>query len=184
MTHHAAVYGGKNHLKILVLVQNLLFISAFQCHVNSHAYGSHNASIKVKQRGLVGRQRPEAFSRLYDFLGFTGFPLPHNLVFRFDADRIVLLHIPDIGVPLPLHLLPGFSHGIAKTVVYLLVNTCFVFKPYKIGAVVNGHLQKLTGFPEIPAHLTALLPALETKGRFLLRHGQRPYILYFIQAVF
>ncbi len=57
MTHHAAVYGGENHLKVLVFVQNLLFIFTFQRHVNRHAHGSHNASVNVKQRGLVGGQR-------------------------------------------------------------------------------------------------------------------------------
>ena len=93
---------------------------------------------------------------------------------RFDTGRIVLLHVPDVGVPASLHLLLGLVDCMAEAVVHFFVDAVFVLVPDQIGNVVDRRLQKMAGFPEIHAHFAGLLPTQETETELLVGHRHDP----------
>ena len=94
-----------------------------------------------------------------------------------------MLHIPDIGMPSPLHLLLCLVDRFAEAVVHLLMNAVFVLIPDKVWDVVNGRFQVVAGLPVILAHLTGLLPSQETESCLLIRHGHRPHIFDMYQII-
>ena len=83
----------------------------------------------------------------------------------------------------PLHLLFRLAYRLAETVIYFFMNTVFVFKPDKIGHIVNCRLQIMTGLPVIFTHFTCLLPSEEPEFYLLIRHRHCPYISDFGQIV-
>ena len=105
-----------------------------------------------------------------------GLPVLHHEALRLDAGRVVLLHVPDIGVPPPLHLLLGLVDCPAEAVVHLLVDAVLGLVPDQVGHAVDGGLQIVAGLPELGGLLAALLPALEAEAQLLFRQGRGPNI--------
>ena len=122
VAQYAAVHGGEEGFQGVVLPPQLLLIGPLLRHVDAHAHGAHDAAIQVVQGGFVGGQEPGSLAGLHRLLRNAGLPALHDDSLGFDAGGIVLLHIPDIGVPLSLDLLLGFVHSLAEAVVYLFVN--------------------------------------------------------------
>ncbi len=89
-----------------------------------------------------------------------------------------MLHIPDIGVAAPLHLLFRLVDRLAETVIYLFMDAVLIFVPDQIRHIIDRRLKILAGLPEVFPRLAVFLPFQETKPNLLIRHRNRPYVLY------
>ena len=177
MAHDAAVHIGENGFQVAVSLNDFLLIGPLLGHVDAHADGAHDAAVQIVERGLVGGQQPHALSRQDGFLGYAGALLGHDHPLRLNAGGIVLLHIPDIGVPPALDLRFRLVDRPAEAVVHLFVNAVLGFVPDQAGNAVDGGLQKLAGLPRVLFRLVRPLPAPEAKAHLLLRHGHYPDVL-------
>ncbi len=178
MAHDSAVDGSKDRLQCAVFLYDLLLIGPLLCHIDGHPHGSHNASIHIVKRRLVGSQQFHAVSGPDSLLGDAGLSSGHNLPLRIDAGLIVFLHIPNIGMSPAFHLLPGLVHGPAETVVDFLMDPRFIFIPDQIGHMVDGGVQILSAFPEILACLVSFLPLEKPEPQLFVRHGPDPDVFY------
>ncbi len=158
MIHYAAVDGGKDCFQRLVFADDFLLICALLRHVNAYADSSHDSAVPVIQGGLVAHKCSHLFPGFDGFLGYQCLSCAHDLMLRFDAGGIVLLHIPDIGVPAALYLLLGLVDRLTEAVVYFFMDAVLILVPHQIGNVIDRCFKKVAGFPEIPAHLYGLLP--------------------------
>ena len=140
VTQHAAVHRGKKSLQGLVFPAQLLFIGPLLRHVDGHAHGAHDAAVQIVQGRLVGGQQPGPLAGLDGLLRHAGLFDLHDNPLGLNAGRVVLLHVPDIGVPLALDLFFGLVHGLAEAVVYLLVHAVPGFVPDQVGNAVYGGL--------------------------------------------
>ena len=127
--HHTAVYIVKNRLQGTVLLYNFLFVGTFLRHIYRNAYGSHHTSVNIIERRLVSLKQPCTITCLYTLLGNTGLLTAHYLPLRLYAGRIVLLHVPDIGMPLALDLLSGLAYRDTETIIDFLMHTVLIFIP-------------------------------------------------------
>ena len=159
VTHHAAVHSGEKRLQRAVFLMERLLIGPLLGNINRYAHRAHYAAVQVVQRGLVGGQQPRPPSGLDDLLGYAGLPFVHDLPLRFNAGRVVLLHVPDVGVAPALHLLLGLVHRAAEAVVDLFMNAVFVLIPDQAGDAVDRCLQVLMGLPGVLPLPAGLLPA-------------------------
>ena len=176
MTHNPAVHGGKDRLKRLIFADQFLGIDVLLRHVERDAHRPHHAAVQIVQRRLIGGKDPLFPSRLDDLLRDMGLPVLHHEALRLDAGRVVLLHVPDIGVAPPLHLFFGLVDCVAEAVVHLFVDAVFGLIPDQIGGTVDRRLQELICLPMVLPLLIALLPAQKVEPQLRLRHRQRPNI--------
>ncbi len=181
VVHDTALDIVKDRLQCAVLLYDLLLIGPFLCHVDGHAHSAHHTSVDIIQRRFVSRKKPDTVPGLHALFGDKSLFLLHDLTFRLDTGRIVLLHIPDIGVPLAFHLLLRLAYRPAEAVVYLLMHTVFVLVPDEVRNIIDRSFQKMTGLPVILAHLVSLLPSQEMEPDLLPGHRQRPDILHPVQ---
>ena len=168
MAHHAAVHGCKDRLQRVVFLYDFLLIGPLLGHVDGNAHGPHHAAVQIIKGRLVGSQKLCPFPAFHHFLGDTGFSAVHNHPLRLDAGGIVFLHVPDIGVAAPFHLVLGLIHRLAETVIHFLMNPVLIFKPYEIRHIVDSSLQVLAGLPEIFIRFALLLPFQKTETNLLL----------------
>ncbi len=183
MAEDTAVDGGEDGLQHLVFAGDLLGIGPFQGDVQGHPHRAHHGAVQVVKRGFVGGKDLLFPSGLDDLLGDVGPSALHHRPLRFDAGGVILLHIPDIGVPLPFHLFSGFIYRLTETIVDFLVNALLIFVPDQVRAVIDGCIKILPSLPEVPAHLIFLLPPGETEGSLLPLHRHDPDILDFPQKL-
>ena len=176
MAHNAAFHCSKEHFERLVLPDEFPGVGLFLCHIDRKADRTHNTAVEIIQRGLVSGKSPHSFPGLNDLfrdIGFSGF---HNDALGLNTCRIILFHIPYIGMASAFHLGFALPDCCAEAVVYFFVNTVFIFKPDQIGRAVDGALQIMAGLPEILTHLIILLPAPEAEAKLIIRHRERPDI--------
>ncbi len=177
VAHHAAVHGGKEGLQLLVLPHDLRLIRALLGYVNGDAYRPHHAAVQIVQGRFIGGQQPGTLPRHHRLLRYEGLPALHDLPLRLNTGGVVLLHIPDVGVALSLHLLLGLVDRAAEAVVHFLVYPVLCLIPDQVGDTVDGGLQIVAGLPEVLGLLALLLPAEEMEPQLLLRQGRGPYVL-------
>ena len=184
MAHYSAVQRHKQRFqrKILSFKVNLIF--ALLCYVYSHSDSAHNAAVQIVQRGFICGKQHCAVARFNRFFGNAGLSCPHYLHFGFYAGRVVMLHIPYIGVSSSLHLFFCLVYGAAKTVVYFFVYSGLAFEPHKIRRIVYSRVKKLTVFPIILACLIIKLPSQKTESYLTFGHGKTPYIVYVFKVFF
>ncbi len=183
MAHHTAVHGGKNGFQRLIFADQFPLIRLFFGHVNPNAHGSHYAAIQIIQRRLICGEYPLLSAGLNNLLGNKGLLGLHNNTFRLDTGRIILFHVPDIGVAPSLHLGLGLVYRSAEAVVHFLMNAVFIFIPDQIRRAVDRSLQVLARLPVVHTAFTALLPTQEMKPQFGIRHGQSPDVCYLRQDI-
>ncbi len=122
VAQNAAVHGGKEGFQGLVFPAQLLLIGPLLCHVNAHAHSAHDAAVQVVQGGLVGGQKPGSPASLNGLFRDASLPAFHDDPLGLNTGGIVMLHVPNISVPLSLDLLLGFVHRLAEAVVYFLMH--------------------------------------------------------------
>ncbi len=164
MAEDTAVDGGEDGLQHLVFAGDLLGIGPFQGDVQGHPHRAHHGAVQVIKRGFVGGKDLLFPSGLDDLLGDVGLPALHHRPLRFDAGGVILLHIPDVGVSLTLHLFLGFAYRFAETVVYLFVDAVLRLVPNEVGGAVDGRLQVLAGLPQVFGVLPFPLPFFQAKA--------------------
>ena len=104
----------------------------------------------------------------------------HDLLFGFDASRVILLYIPDVGVTPSLHIILRLVHRKAEAVIDLLMDAVFGLVPNQTGNGIDGCLKELGGLPGIGPLLEALLPATEAESRLFLSKGSYPDVCQLI----
>ena len=176
MAHHTAVHGGKDRLQGMILLYNLLLIGPLLGHINRHAHGPHNTAVQIIQGRLISRKQPYPVAGLHRFLRDKGSLVCHNLLLRFNAGRIILLNIPDIGMSAPFYLLLCLINRLTKAVIHLLMNAILILIPDKIRHMIDGCFQKLAGLPGILLPLAGLLPPQKPETDLLIRHRHDPDI--------
>ena len=169
LIHIPSVKQTCEEVRIRVLNHHLL-IEPFLRHINRHTYGSHYAAIQIIQRWFVSCKQPHALTSLHGFFGNKGLFCTHNLPFRFDTCRIVLLNIPYVSMSTTFYLFLRFIYRFAETIIYLLMNTVFILVPNKIGNIINSGIQIMTGLPKIFTHFIRLLPSQKTESKLLFWH--------------
>ena len=75
-----------------------------------------------------------------------------------------MLYIPDIRVAASLYLFLGLIDRAAETVIDLGMDALLVLIPDQVRYIVDGGFKKMACLPEIPAHLTGLLPSQKTEA--------------------
>ena len=153
----------------MLLLYDLLLVGSLLSHINCHSHCPHDAAIQIIQRGFIGGQKPVAFPGLHDLLRDTGLPFLHNNPLRLNTGRVILIHIPDISMPLAFHLLPGLVDCPTKTVIDLLVDTILGLVPREIRHIVDGSIQILPALPQILLHLIGLLPSNKPESDLIIR---------------
>ncbi len=176
VTYHAAVNGGENRFQRMVFPDDFLFISPLFGYINRNPDRSHHAAVQIIQRGFISSQQFYPVPCLNRFFRHMGLLRAHDLIFRFNTGRVILFHIPDVSMGTSLYLLFGLADGPAKAVVYFFMNPVDILKPNQVGRIVDGRLQKMTGFPKVLGRLVGFLPLLKAERDFPLRKGQRPNI--------
>ncbi len=183
MAHHTAVCCHKKRFQCLVFLDQFLRIGTLFCYIDCHSHSPHNAAVQIVQRGFICSKHFFPFTGLDDLIGNKSLLLFHDFIFRCNTGGIILLHIPDICMSAPLHLLLGFIHCLTKTIVHFLMDPVFVLIPDKIRHTVDRAVQILRCLPVILFHFIGLLPSPETEPYLLLRQRQCPDIRNFRQAV-
>ncbi len=140
VAEHAAVHRGKQGFQGLVFPAQFFLIGPLFRYVDPYAYSAHDAAVQVVQRGLVGGQQAGSLAGLDGFLRHAGLLCLHDDPLGFDAGGVVLLHVPDIGVPPALDLRFGLVHRLAKAVVDFLVDAVLRFIPDQVGDAVDSGL--------------------------------------------
>lgn len=131
--------------------------------ISSNAHRSHDRAVDVVERRFVGGEQTVAFRSLHGF--FRNDVLRcHDLVLRFNAGRIIVFHVPNVGMTLPLNLLFGLAYGGAEAVVDLLVDAIARFVPDEIRDRIDGGVEELVGLPEVGLELSIGLPFLEMES--------------------
>ena len=176
VAHHAAVQSGKNGLQRLIFPDDLPLVGPLLGHIDGHANGAHHAAVQVIKGRFIGGEQPCPLPGHDDLLRDAGLLFGHNDPLRLDTGRVILLHVPDIGVALPLNLFLGLAYRLAKAVVHLFVDAVLGFIPDQVGDVVDGLFKEMTGLPVVLLQLTALLPAQEAERKLLPPHGQGPQV--------
>ena len=168
MTDHAAVDDIENRLQRTALLNQLLFIGALLGHVYGNSHGSHHASVNIVQRRLICSQRPHSLPGFDHLLGDECSLFRHHFTFRFNARRIILLHVPYVCVALSLDLCLCLIDRPAETVIHLFVYAVFIFIPDQVGDIVDGGLKKVACLPEILFTFIFFLPSQKAEPDLLL----------------
>ncbi len=108
---------------------------------------------------------------LFRHVGLLG---GHDLLFGFDACRVILLYIPNVCVTPSLYIILRLVHGKTEAVVDLLMDTVFGLIPDQARNGIDGGFKELGRLPSIRPFLEALLPATEAESRLCLRKGSTP----------
>ncbi len=183
MAYHSTVHGGKDHLQNMVLLSDLSLIRPLLRDIIRHPDRPHHTAVIIIQRGFIGSQDPHAVPCLNHLLWHEGLAAPHNFILGFYTDGIVLLHIPNIGMSLPLYLFLWLIHRPTEAVIYLFMYPILILIPDQVRDIVNGGLQILAGLPEIRAHLKVLLPSQKTELYLLFWCRHHPDIRNFRHTV-
>ncbi len=176
MRQDAAVERGEDGLQRVVLLDQVVLVGAFLRDVDADAHRSHDGAVEVVQGRFVGGEQPGAGARLDDLLGHAGLPGGHDLALGLDAGGVVLLHVPDVCMALPLHLLLRLVDGVAEAGVHLLVHAVAGLVPHEAGDGVYRCVEELPRLPQIGGKLALLLPALEAERGLGRIEGSRPKI--------
>ena len=164
MGDDAAFHGGENGLHGAVLLDDRVLVGALLGDVDAHADRAHDRAVDVVERRLVGGQQARAIAGLHGLFRNDSGLGGHDLALRFDAGRIVGLHVPDVGVSSALHLLFGLVHRGAEGVVYLVVDTVLGLVPHKRRNGIDGGFQILACLPGVGVALAGALPVAEAPG--------------------
>ncbi len=181
MTHNTAVHRRENRFQCVILINDLLLISPLLRHVNRNTNRSHHIPVQIIKRRLVCSEQLRSIPTLNDFLRCARFLPLHNLMLRFYAGRIILLHIPYVCMAASFHLVFRLVNCPAEAIIHLLMDPVLILVPNEIRNVIDGRLKILAGLPEILIHLLIFLPPYKSKPHLLIRHRKCPYILDFCQ---
>ncbi len=176
MADHTTVYCRKNSFQRPTFLRNFFFISPLLGYVDCHPHSTHDASVNIIKRGFVCGKRPQAFACLNNLLRHTGLFPAHNLLFRLNTGRVVLLHIPYVSMTPSFYLFLCLINSFTETVVYLFMNSILVLIPNQIRRSIDRRLKKVAGLPVVFAFLVSLLPAQKAESHLIVRHGCYPYI--------
>ena len=159
MAYNPAVNRGKYLFQRLILLRQFLFISPFFCYIDRYPYGPHYAAVQIIKGGFICCKRTSPSTCLNRFFRYESFFAFHNLSLGFDTGRIIPFHIPNISVSPPFYLMFGLVYRLTETIVYLLMNTIFIFIPDQVRDVIDRDFKKMVGLPEVFAHFICLLPS-------------------------
>ncbi len=176
MGDDAAFHGGENGLEGAVLVDDLVLVGPFLSDIDGHAHGAHDRAVDIVEGRLVGGEQARSVAGLHHLLGDDGGLGFHNLALRFDARRVIGLHIPNIGVAATLHIVFGLVHRAAEGIVHFMVNAVGRLVPDKTGNGIDRGLQVLGRLPGIGVALAAALPMVVAIGEFRRRQRRDPNV--------
>ena len=168
----------------MVLPDDLLFVGTLLRHVDRHSHCTHNTSVQVIQRRLIGRKKLDTVAGLHRLFRDARLPLTHNLPLRLDACGVVKFHVPDICMAASFHLLLRLIDRLTEAIIHLLMYPVLILIPDQVRNIVDGRLKKMAGLPVILLDPALLLPSEDTESALGIRHRQRPYILELFHIFF